>query len=660
MFILTSSSVSEHSFGGSIGTRTANLPNFKELGPPDLVHISKYNKTAQKEEGEYHYITGLDVSSAVAPLAYLTTLNLNSSSTSAKHPNIYTYCSFNSFNKSDIRIRIEFPNSNTNSFQLQAIPSDRSNKILNEVSDQVWDELFVSSVVRSIIINLDFERKIPGLIEKSLTKSIQQSKNIITKLVDFIDKGPILGCNALVQKPSCVQNYLVDALLKIVELTSLYQFTIDLLRNYRKKVDVTLIIVKILFLADREVDAIKLLYHSLKQNPRDTLLLNEQVKFLITKEKYELAMNPALAAANGNPIDFEAWSNLTKLHILNNNIPMALVALNSAPMYGIRPKDLIFIEPKDRISMPSPNEGKIKSVWDNSPIQVYGPGCENLIKFSPRYEVEACDPALIRTNSQQLKGTYRVAYDLLILIINKIGWDELLKSRAKVFIMDEEYKTLSASKVNLSGEIHTNGGDSPREIKSKRLCERWLDNLFLVLYEDLRVVLIVENELQNEKQLKHSGLEWELIGLASYRTHHFKNAVAALRTTLSAKFDIVAAYKLLELWELNYTDSNSKEFKIWNKKEQNKNNKYGEFEMTLDQILDILVKCISYNIKFFNEFELTILLYLKKFLSKFDVDYIKNKIQVLFENDNKDYKNSGVIPPFDSLVADIQTFSPEI
>lgn len=635
-------SVSEHSFGGSIGARTANLPNFKELGPPDLVHISKYNKQSQKEEGQYHYITGLDVSSAVAPVAYLTTLNLNSTSSSSKHPNIYTYCSYNAFSRSDVRIRTEFPSSTPGAFQLQLIPSDRSNKILNEVTEEIWDELFVSAVVRSVLINLDFERKVPSLIEKPLTKSVQHSKNIITRLIKFIERGPLLGCNSLIQRPSIVQNYLSDALLKIVELTSLYEFTIDQLQSLTRK-DVTLLIVKILFLADREVDAIKLLYEALKKNARDALLLNEQVKFLISKEKFELALNPALAAVNANPVDFEAWYNLTKLHILNDNIPLALVALNSAPMYGIRPKDLIYIDPKDPITVPYPTEGKIKQVWDNV-SQVYGPGCDNSIKFSPRFEVEACDPALIRTNSQQMRGTYRAAYELLILIINQIGWDKLLKSRSKVFIMDDEYKTLS--NVSLAADK-----DSSDDIKKKRLCERWLDNLFLVLYEDLRVVLIVESELQNEKQLKHSGLEWQLIGLASYRTHHFKNAVAALRTQLSAKFDIIAAYKLLELWELNYT---TKEFKIWNK-----TNKYGDFEITLDQILDVLVKCISYNIRFFNEFELPILLFLKKFLNKYDVDFIKNKIQVLFENDNKDYKNSGVIPPFDSLVADIQTLSPD-
>lgn len=572
-------------------------------------------------------------------MAYLTTLNLNSSSSSSKHPSIYTYCAYNAFSRCDVRIRTEFPSTSQNSFQLQLIPSDRSNKISTEVSEDIWDELFVSSVVRSVLINLDLERKVPALVEKSLTKSSTHSKNIISKLVRFIEKGPALGCGLLIQRPTIVQNYLVDALLKIVELTSLFQYTVDLLKEIKKK-DLTLLIVKVLFLSDREVDAIKLLYQALQKNPRDTLLLNEQVKFLIQKGQFKMALNPALSAVNGSPVDFEAWANLTKLHILNDDIPRALVALNSAPMYGIRPKDLIYIDQKDSITVPFPTEGKIKSVWENSTTQVFGPGSDNLVKFVPRYEVEACDPALIRVNSQELRGTYRAAYDLLILIINKIGWDGLLNSRSQVFIMDEEYKNLSALNLETMGD----------DIKRKRLCERWLDNLFQLLYEDLRVVMIVESELQNERQLKHSGLEWELIGLASYRTHHFKNAVGALRTTLIAKFDIIAAYKLLELWE---QDNFNNEFRIWNEA-----NKHGDFDIPLDQLLDTLVKAISYNIRFFNEFELPILLFLKKFLTRYDADFIKNKIQVLFENDNKDYKNAGVIPPFDALVADIQNFSP--
>ncbi|CCH46435.1 hypothetical protein BN7_6029 [Wickerhamomyces ciferrii] len=636
-------SLSEQSFGDSIGKRTSSLPNFKELGPPDLIHISNYNKISQKEEGNYHYITGLDVSSPVAPLAYLTTLNLNSSNNSSKHPNIYTYCSFNSFSRCDVRIRIEFPNNNNSSYQLQQIPSDRSNKTLMEVNDDVWEELFVSSVIRSVIINLDFERKLPSLVEKPLIKSIQHSKTIISKLIKFLDKGYLLGCISTVQRPSLVQNFLVDTLLKIVELTNLYDYTIELLTKHKKTDQLTILIIKILFLKDSEVEAIKLINQSLKLNPRDTLILNEQVKFLLSREQYELALNPALSAVNSNPVDFESWLNLTKLHILSDNIPMALVALNSAPMYTIRSKDLIFIENKDSLALPFPNEGKIHKVWGNI-SQIHGLGSENLIKFSPRYEVEACDPTLIRINQTPLKGTYKLTYDLLILIINKIGWDNLLKIRSQVFIMDDEYKkTISTTSID-----EKNGG-SNSSITNKRLCERWLDQLFLVLYEDLRVVLIVENELNNAKQLKHSGLEWQLIGLASFRTQHFKNSIAALRTSLSAKFDIISALKVMELWENQYYN---RDFKIWNKL-----NKFGNFDITLDQILDILVRAISFNIRFFNEFQLDILLFLKKFLTKYDVDFIKNKIQVLFENDNKDYKNSGVIPPFDSLVADTLMFS---
>ena len=110
-----------------------------------------------------------------------------------------------------------------------------------------------------------------------------------------------------------------------------------------------------------------------------------------------------------------------------------------------------------------------------------------------------------------------------------IGWDNLLKARSSVFVMEEEYRiekgkttespptktTVTTNGVNISdrdGDKSTSSSldpippspTSPRvpsEIglppssaeeptsetrsmfHSKRLCERWLDNLFMVLYE---------------------------------------------------------------------------------------------------------------------------------------------------------------------------------
>ncbi|CEP24997.1 Protein BCH2 AltName: Full=BUD7 and CHS6 homolog 2 [Cyberlindnera jadinii] len=118
---------SEKLFGSSIGNRTTLLPTYREIGPPDLVHLSTSNRASQKEDGQYHYITGIDLSSTVAPQAYIQMLSLPLD-VSVKHPAIFTYCSFNSFSKCDVRIKIECPEAEQGQFQLTVLPADRFQK----------------------------------------------------------------------------------------------------------------------------------------------------------------------------------------------------------------------------------------------------------------------------------------------------------------------------------------------------------------------------------------------------------------------------------------------------------------------------------------------------------------------------------------------------
>jgi hypothetical protein len=48
--------------------------------------------------------------------------------------------------------------------------------------------------------------------------------------------------------------------------------------------------------------------------------------------------------------------------------------------------------------------------------------------------------ALLRLPAPGLRGTFAKAYHLLTLLASKIGWDELLKTRSEVFVMEEEYR----------------------------------------------------------------------------------------------------------------------------------------------------------------------------------------------------------------------------
>lgn len=52
--------------------------------------------------------------------------------------------------------------------------------------------------------------------------------------------------------------------------------------------------------------------------------------------------------------------------------------------------------------------------------------------------------ALLRLPAPSLRGTFSKAYSLLTRLVSQIGWDELLRTRSSVFVMEEEYRQQKA------------------------------------------------------------------------------------------------------------------------------------------------------------------------------------------------------------------------
>lgn len=273
------------------------------------------------------------------------------------------------------------------------------------------------------------------------------------------------------------------------------------------------------------------------------------------------------------------------------------------------------------------------------------------------------DPALLRLPAAMLRGTFAGAYSLLTKLVSKIGWDELLRCRSLVFVMEEEYRAQKDAEeefrkktrnnvyapVNRSSEkpqqapsqhldpgasvptikvsteserdreeaeekenekedskddadqsmkdvplddlslddqndpqedddkevapqeainegttkpeeAHEGSEDSESEkdielsfsFSHKRLCDRWLDNLFMVLYEDLRQYAVWRAEVQHYRQARtpyrKSGGEWQIYGDLAMRLHHRLEALEAYQECVAKKFSPKALYQLLEIY----------------------------------------------------------------------------------------------------------------
>lgn len=256
----------------------------------------------------------------------------------------------------------------------------------------------------------------------------------------------------------------------------------------------------------------KIIHQALQANPLSYPLLHSQVDFLLGKHKPDWAQQIAQQAVNAAPSEFVTWAKLTQTYIDLGQFDAALLTLNSCPMFTFNERDL------HRMPTPARTHLPVKKFIADS----------NILDEESARDNEA-DVALLRLPAPGLRGTFAKAYSLLTLLVSKIGWDELLKTRSVVFVMEEEYRahkhtaslddaasthairtaTPSAEipTIRISSESNRTPNAIPTELEkpetaqgtgegmevngdgeisafsNKRLCERWLDNLFLVLYE---------------------------------------------------------------------------------------------------------------------------------------------------------------------------------
>jgi hypothetical protein len=282
-------------------------------------------------------------------------------------------------------------------------------------------------------------------------------------------------------------------------------------------------------------------------------------------------------------------------------------------------------EPKD-VYLPTMPETRLDDI-DSEPEGKFG---------------ETVHPSLLGLRAANYKGTFKKAYSLLTEMTSAIGWDQLLKIRSQVFVMEEEYRheRVPEGKRNPSTDVirgtppHENGHDEDDEsteeqdssivengnpgdaaseagaavekpelsvpkaeakagnedvsvtfpppcffhskdtqltpptpnqpdtttetlsrFNNKRLCERWLDGLFMVLYEDLRIYTIWRTEMAQYRAqsltYKKSAEEWEILGALAERLHHPAEAAEAYRACLALRFSPRALKGVVDEYERN-------------------------------------------------------------------------------------------------------------
>ncbi|KAG8871488.1 hypothetical protein FRB98_000745 [Tulasnella sp. 332] len=688
----------EVEIGESLVARTETLASFRELGPPDLCHVIKSTgRAGQKDIGSYHYVSGVDASSSASLAAYLNSLtyavedsNAWFSKSTAWKVRSGCYCCFNAFSRVDIRVDVKIPGG-VNAYVID-VRGER-----HEATPELWQETYLSAVLRAILYADDANYRLAGYRKLDPITSPDAEIRFLQTAEALFMKGWQLGSDPEIQVASVVSNHLTSGILKYFGDSYRYDQAVNLFEKiFAKDSEVASLLAKAYIGMNEEVKGLQVIAHALRENPQSYTLLHVQCDFLRSKGQTEWAAKLARQAVNCAPSEFATWAKLTEVYIGLGMFESALLTLNSCPMFTYNERDLHRMPAPARTHLPT------KQFIADSGILEEDGGKEEV------------DVALLRLPAPGLRGTFAQAYALLTRLVAVIGWDELLKTRSAVFVMEEEYRaqkaqsamdlpvekpsangrdakatpkdssvrdsavTLASStealsengssvgrsmngraddnastigitspterstgpqdgdKLGISSENiptikvssesdreqehlersksedeeessgddnnstggeedadgqeitfgatagvalekptaaaaqtedegtdgNNNGTRSPRlekmmqqdgfSFSNKRLCERWLDNLFMVLYEDLRIWTIFRAEVAHYKTqhvaYRKTGSEWEILGELGLRLQHKEEAKEAFLRCLDNKFSAKAWTKLLEMY----------------------------------------------------------------------------------------------------------------
>ncbi|KAL8732115.1 MAG: hypothetical protein Q9181_004068 [Wetmoreana brouardii] len=606
----------EEEIDSAIESRNDALPTLRELGPPDLVHLVKQSiKSGNKQSSVYHHVTGIDASSSASLAAYVNTLTYNPNDKSSKVTS-GLYCCYNAFSRLDMRVDVKIPGG-VESYCID----ERGDKRV--ASETLWMETFLCGVLRAYAYADDGSgesiKKIIGVRRFDPITSTEMEHRFLDAAERLFFKGPQLGSEPEVQVPNNASNHLTTGLLNYIHTTGRYTSGINLFEKLRTRdLEVSSLLARVMLSADEEVQAVRLLHDAIAKLPMDYSLLDCQATFCQSKGRLDWALECAKRGVTAAPSEFSTWAKLAEVYVGREQWDLALLTLNSCPMFTYQEKDLPRMPEPARILLPVLPESMLDEI-DESPQGQYG---------------EQVHPSLRKLHAAGYKGTFHKAYSILTEITAKIGWDQLLRIRSQVFVMEEEYRSekqtgsnhnasnpnasttalrgtpspgingaepdghmnsetnsrtddeetlndkrspptssLDSAKIadesiekpehTITSEIVKAGNDDSTDPTSanttytqfhnKRLCERWLDNLFMVLYEDLRIYTIWRTDMaraQSESSdYRKSAEEWEILGELAERLHHFPEAVEAYQACLRVRFSPRAMKGVLKNYE---------------------------------------------------------------------------------------------------------------
>ena len=607
------------------------------------------------EVGTFLYCVGADTSDPTSIAVFLKNL----ADAIAEQPQVWfgkrkayrvariRYAAWNAFRKCDIEVVVHMPGA------VQSYILDTRGEVLPvpaEERDLVWAETFVCGVVRALTVLADNREdgEVNNVVETRILNPLMAGDlgDVAERFIGVFPlvyaNGAILGAPCDVASPTRSNNYLCETLLHVARLTRNFEHARSMLEQLRNDFpEVVVVLARLLLQADLEIDAIALIHDDLVATSRRrstctyrSELLCVQAQFLLDrKHDAAAAQRLAQAAVDCAPSEFRPWHLLVKSYIELGDIENALLTLNGCPVAPHR--DAYVFKRIVGVSQDSANL-HLPLPMDVVLDEVTALNSRDIIN-----EHKSISPALMNLPAAAIKANARTRYHLLTAIARKTGWEALLKYRSKLFVMEEEYQvattppaepiqkstTNGTTKESISEEDTASASPVKDGIRAKRLCERWLDSLFMVLYEDLKAYTLwqaeqLHFEAQNTQYSK-STTEWELLGSCALRLGHYDQATFAFETGLRLRFSAESCRKLLQIY-LHERD------RIKNATDLSSSQVMAAVLEYDNKLIDLCVKIACWNHRWYSEFSVLLLDTLGVVLHDMGITKLSNEIASRF------------------------------
>lgn len=690
--------MAEETPGQMLGARAASTA--PAPGPPDLVHLNC--AASHGDRGFYHHVHGIDYALGAAAVqsyalgaagveldqdGYCAGAGFVHGSTVSSLV-VITVCSYNALARTEVRARFEITPEKLGRSRRVAVRARYSVASRarvrtcagDEIEPEVWAELATCTLVRAFTAADDVGRPLAVCLPHQ-TRTKPALTSAIERAVAQLPRGHLLGARTgLGSASDCdrgdttpttrYRNRLIDSLVRLVRMDPLGRAAARAADAVRAQHGAAFVAVESRLLSAQHAAPsaqrfVALAHAAVAATPwltQTAVVLVQQVRFLMARGAYAAAERVALRAVRMLPLDFDCWWHLALCYMAQGDAEAAVVTMNSLPVVFARgspvaPKIPSSLGAPTRVPIPGEDNTQHSAkplgkspAWGSplaaatpltaaSPLElsVLDPAVSKVCRATaPRPSLAALSAGTITTLDLDRSSTWGRAYDLLTLMAATLGWDNLVRAKAKV---------LRSAQLATSASASSSGSECPE-------CARWLDQLFLVVYEDLRVLMTVGLAESNR-----SALSWLMIGILDWGCkRNWLNSISALSTSASAVgagggFDYFSSIKLLEIYlELflssvdesvldplsSVYDGRHYSTKLLLRRKPNEFSRgMAELEhglFSLDRVLLLVMQCVSWNLRWYcymPPYWATELLI--KLCYKYDPVQIRTMVRVVFE-----------------------------